>query len=103
MSRLLSWLGHTRKPWRAFYKMFPLAVESSRCTGCGICRDLCPEGNIEMRNGKAHIGGACESCQRCCGFCPEEAISVPGKPAERYSSVSLDEMRYFLKASESGP
>lgn len=92
LASFMSWLGHTRKPWRAFYRFAPLTVDASRCTGCGICRDLCPEKNISMENDTARIGDRCESCQRCCGFCPEEAISVPGKPAERYRAFPLDQL-----------
>ena len=88
-----AWLGHTRTPWRLFYRMFPLAVDAQKCTGCGICRDLCPEKNIDMAEGKAVIRDRCQSCQRCCGFCPVQAISVPGKPAVPYRSVSLDDLR----------
>ena len=88
-----AWLGHTRKPWRMFYKIFPLTVDAQKCIGCGICRDLCPEANIDMANGKAVIQDHCQSCQRCCGFCPVQAISVPGKPAVQYRSVTLEDLR----------
>ena len=93
LSSALAMFAHTRMPWKIFYGMFPLKVREEKCTGCGICADICPEGNISVKDGVAEIGGLCESCQRCCGFCPEEAIHVPGKPAERYRSVTLEEIR----------
>lgn len=96
VSSLMARLGRTRFPWRAFYRVFPLAVDAKKCTGCGVCRDLCPEENILMSEDVARIGDRCQSCQRCCGFCPECAISVPGKPAERYSSVSLDKLKNLI-------
>ena len=92
LSSSLAAFAHTRMPWKIFYGMFPLKVSDDKCTGCGICADICPEGNISIRDGKAVIGDLCESCQRCCGFCPEEAVHVPDKPAERYSSVTLKEI-----------
>ena len=92
LSSSLAAFAHTRMPWKIFYGMFPLKVREDRCTGCGICADICPEGNISITDGKAVIGELCESCQRCCGFCPEEAVHVPNKPAERYRSVTLDEI-----------
>jgi ferredoxin/flavodoxin len=92
LAPLFARLAHGRWPWRTFYKIFPLAVDRSKCNGCGICRDICPEKNITLTDGRASIGALCESCQRCSAFCPAEAVSVPGKPAERYSSVPLEDI-----------
>ncbi len=86
-------LAHTKMPWRTFYKIFPLAVDPEKCIGCGLCRDLCPEKNILLEDAKAKIGDHCQSCQRCVAFCPVNAIIVPGKPAERYCGIELEELR----------
>jgi ferredoxin len=93
MSHFFAWLAHGRKPWRTFYRLFPLAVDGAKCTGCGVCRDICPEKNITINGGVAAIANLCESCQRCSGFCPAEAIHVPNKPAERYRAVSLGDLK----------
>ena len=93
MSSFLAAFAHTRMPWNIFYGMFPLKVDDKKCSGCGICADICPEKNISVIDGSAVIGSLCESCQRCCGFCPEEAIGVPHKPAERYRSITLNELK----------
>jgi ferredoxin len=95
-ARFFARLAHSSKPWRTFYRLFPHRADSSKCTGCGVCRDLCPEGSITVENGLAIIGKLCQCCQRCVGFCPAGAISVPGKPAERYSAVPLEELRSFV-------
>ncbi len=89
--------AHTRMPWRGFYKVFPLTVNRDLCTGCGLCRDFCPERNISMENGLAHIGDRCESCQRCIAFCPANAIFVPGKPAQQYRGASIDELSALVR------
>lgn len=93
LSSFLARMARTNKPWRMFYRAFPLTVNPGKCTGCGICQDICPEGNIKMVKGKALILDNCQSCQRCCGFCPEQAIFVPNKPAMPYRSVDLAELK----------
>lgn len=97
VSAFWAWLAHTRKPWRGFYKIFPLTVNRELCTGCGLCRDFCPERNISMDDGLARIGDRCESCQRCIAFCPANAIFVPGKPAEQYRGSSIDELSTLIR------
>lgn len=97
ISSFFAWMAHGRKPWKGFYRMFPLRVFPETCVGCGVCRDLCPEDNISMAGEKAVIGDRCQSCQRCVGFCPVQAIAVPGKPAQRYRSVALDEIVGLIK------
>lgn len=97
LSAFFAGAAHTRKPWNFFYRIFPLAVNRAACTDCGLCRDICPERNITMEEGAALIGNRCQSCQRCISFCPANAISVPGKPAERYRGPSAEEMLSLIK------
>lgn len=50
-------------------------VDAGRCTGCGICVDVCPHGAISLRGGKASIEeGLCRECETCADACPEGAI-----------------------------
>ncbi|HCC36700.1 MAG TPA: 4Fe-4S ferredoxin, partial [Treponema sp.] len=46
---------------------------NDNCTGCGICRDVCPVKNIEMVNGKPHFKNKCEHCIACIQFCPPKS------------------------------
>lgn len=50
-------------------------VDHTRCTSCGICRDLCRFGAI----GSEYVidGIACEGCGVCVDLCPEKAIDFP--------------------------
>jgi formate hydrogenlyase subunit 6/NADH:ubiquinone oxidoreductase subunit I len=47
---------------------------NGRCTGCGICAQVCPVSNIELRDGKPVWLGRCETCLACYGWCPQQAI-----------------------------
>ncbi len=46
-----------------------------RCSGCGICRDICPQGAI-FPAGEFYViyDERCDLCGRCIGECPSRAI-----------------------------
>ena len=49
-------------------------VDSEKCTGCGICADVCPADAIKV-NGQAIVNAeACTGCAVCVMECPNEAI-----------------------------
>ena len=50
---------------------------SSRCNGCGLCAERCPQKAIRMRGGKQKRPFwtfSCEQCMRCAGYCPQRAV-----------------------------
>ncbi len=50
-------------------------VDVARCTGCGLCVDLCPTEAIILVRGKARVDEeACTGCGACVDGCPEDAI-----------------------------
>jgi NAD-dependent dihydropyrimidine dehydrogenase PreA subunit len=53
-------------------------IDLEKCNGCGICRGICPEDVIRMKDRKAFIGYPedCIACVMCEFFCPVGAISV---------------------------
>lgn len=52
-----------------------LYVDDKRCSGCGVCADVCPCGAIALRDGKASINQElCNQCEACAGACPQGAI-----------------------------
>jgi ferredoxin/flavodoxin len=56
------------------------------CTGCGICKEVCPVKNIELVNGKPQYSHHCEQCVACIQFCPQKAIN--------YKNVTQNRRRY---------
>lgn len=59
---------------------------SDACTGCEVCRRVCPCGNITFSEGRPVWNHACEGCNACVVYCPAKAIQF--KTPEAY--VRLD-------------
>jgi ferredoxin len=56
------------------------------CNGCGLCMDICPVGNIAMKEGRPVWGKNCQQCFACLNYCPKNAIQYGKSTAgrERY-------------------
>jgi len=71
----------------------PFYAEPS-CTGCGLCEDVCPVGNIRLENGRPRWLGHCLQCLACIHRCPERAIeygkATKGKGRYYFSEELLD-------------
>lgn len=48
-------------------------TDTSKCTGCGACREICPMGNF--KNSLTNPEGICIKCHGCVKACPEHAKS----------------------------
>jgi NAD-dependent dihydropyrimidine dehydrogenase PreA subunit len=55
-----------------------LSLNRDKCTGCGMCLEVCPHAVYRMESGKAEIAGRqyCMECGACKMNCPAGAIAV---------------------------
>lgn len=57
---------------------------SDACTKCGICKKVCPMGNIKQERGsKPCFNHHCEQCLACIQYCPSKAINYKDKTQDR--------------------
>lgn len=63
-----------------------IKIDEEKCTGCGLCVPNCPEGALQIIDGKARLVSDlfCDGLGACIGNCPEGAISVEEREAEEY-------------------
>ncbi len=53
-----------------------IKVIEERCTGCGLCLEVCPFAAMELRDGVVTINEACRVCRLCLKACPESALEL---------------------------
>jgi len=60
-----------------------VAIDHSKCTGCGKCVTACSDLEFKIVNGKATLIAdpvfGCIACGHCMAICPEGAITVRGR------------------------
>ena len=61
---------------RAQHNARPFTV-TDRCSGCGICREVCPKSAIIIEKKRSKIDrDSCIGCFECMHVCPEHAIDI---------------------------
>ena len=75
-----------------------IEINESKCTGCGLCIPDCPEGALQIIDGKARLISDlfCDGLGACVGACPEDAMKVVEREAEPYSEEVV--MENIIKA-----
>jgi ferredoxin len=70
-----------------------IKIDEKKCNGCGQCIPNCPEGAIQIIDGKARLVSDlfCDGLGACLGYCPEGAISTEEREAAPYDERKVME------------
>jgi len=75
-------------------------IDENICNGCGDCIPNCPEGALQIIDGKARLVSDlfCDGLGACIGHCPLGAIKIEEREAEEY-----DERKVMENIIKQGP
>jgi ferredoxin len=76
-----------------------IRIDDEKCNGCGFCIPNCPEGALQIIDGKARLVSDlfCDGLGACIGHCPEGAITIEEREAGEY-----DERRVMENVARQG-
>ena len=70
-----------------------IKIDEDKCNGCGDCVPNCPEGALQIIEGKARLVGEllCDGLGACIGNCPVGAIEIEEREADEYDEIKVIE------------
>ena len=77
-----------------------IKIDEDKCTGCGACIPDCPEGALQVIDGKARLVSDlfCDGLGACIKNCPMDAMHIEEREAEPYDEAKV--MSNIVKAGE---
>ncbi|MDD2666087.1 MAG: 4Fe-4S binding protein [Methanocellales archaeon] len=77
-----------------------IKIDEKKCNGCGLCIPNCPEGALQIIDGKARLVSDlfCDGLGACIGTCPQGAITTEEREAKPYDEKRV--MENIVKAGK---
>ncbi len=77
-----------------------IKISEEKCNGCSLCIPNCPEGALQIIDGKARLVSDlfCDGLGACVGHCPQGAIEIEEREAEAYDEKKV--MENIVKQGE---
>jgi nitroreductase/NAD-dependent dihydropyrimidine dehydrogenase PreA subunit len=66
-------------------------LDPDRCTGCGLCLDVCPSDVLTLESGKITLAReGCFGCDHCAAVCPAEAITIDSVSPQNLALATIE-------------
>jgi NAD-dependent dihydropyrimidine dehydrogenase PreA subunit len=77
-----------------------ISIDEEKCNGCGLCIPNCPEGALQVIDGKVRLISDifCDGLGACIGHCPQDAITTEERDAQPYDEKKV--MKNIIKAGK---
>lgn len=68
-----------------------IRIDEERCDGCGLCIPACPEGALQIIDGKAKLvkESFCDGLGACLGDCPQDALTIEEIEVQEYDEEGV--------------
>jgi NAD-dependent dihydropyrimidine dehydrogenase PreA subunit len=82
-----------------------IEIDEELCDGCGECIPACPEGALQIVDGKARLvkENFCDGLGECIGKCPKGAIRIVEREAEAFDEEAVNREMKAKKEEEPMP